>query len=446
MAASKNEDVQLWQTVAPVEFSPNIPAKSEAQALLISTRQGAGYAVAAGQLAHAIHARATHVLMDFSQQACAVRYQVDGVWEPLPPLDRETGDAMLYALKQLCLLNPADRRSAQSGACGVKAGKAKYALSIQAKGTPTGERVLARLDPEKIPFETMGDLGMRDKMLEDFKKPLNSSENIVLISAPKGEGLTTTWIVALNTVDRFIRDFQSFEDQEKPEPETININPNFYGGDTGLTQVERVAKSILKEPDVLVFPELPEPEVTQLVLEKVSSLDKQMITRIAAPSAISAIVQLVGKSPSSARAIAKLIGAVTSQRLVRRLCDNCKIGFEPPPQLLQKLGIPAGRVAMLYNPFIPPPIEQQVDENGKPAPITPCHICDGRGYFGRTAIFELLIPGPKFKEALVKTQDVNQLTQIAKSEGHRGTQSEAVLAVARGLTSLDELKKLFAKK
>jgi len=101
---------------------------------------------------------------------------------------------------------------------------------------------------------------------------------------------------------------------------------------------------------------------------------------------------------------------------------------------------------MLYNPFIPPPIEQQVDENGKPAPIIPCHVCEGRGYYGRTAIFELLIPGPKFKEALVKSQDVGQLTQIAKAEGHRGTQSEAVLAVARGLTSLDELKKLFAKK
>jgi type II secretory ATPase GspE/PulE/Tfp pilus assembly ATPase PilB-like protein len=114
--------------------------------------------------------------------------------------------------------------------------------------------------------------------------------------------------------------------------------------------------------------------------------------------------------------------------------------------LLKQLGIPPGRVAMLYQPFIPPPIEQQVDENGRPAPITPCHICGSRGYFGRIGIFELLIPGDQLRDALTKTKDVGQLAQIAKSEGHRGIQAEAVLTVARGLTSLDELKRVFARK
>ena len=134
-----------------------------------------------------------------------------------------------------------------------------------------------------------------------------------------------------------------------------------------------------------------------------------------------------------------------SQKLVRRLCDDCKDGYEPSPQLLKQLGIPAGRVAMLYNPFIPPPIEQQVDENGRPAPIVPCEACGARGYLGRIAVFELLVPGEKLRGALLKTQDLAQLGQIAKSEGHRGIQAEAVLTVARGLTSLDELKRIFAK-
>ena len=101
---------------------------------------------------------------------------------------------------------------------------------------------------------------------------------------------------------------------------------------------------------------------------------------------------------------------------------------------------------MLYRPFVPPPIEQQVDENGRPAPIEPCQACNGRGYLGRIAIYELLIPGEKLKAALLKTQDINKLTQIAKSEGHRSMQAESVLTVARGLTSLDELKKAFAKR
>ncbi|MFK8113324.1 MAG: ATPase, T2SS/T4P/T4SS family [Rubripirellula sp.] len=443
---AQQEETQLWQTVAPVEFVPRIKERTEAQALLISTRQGPGYQVAGGQLAHAIQSRATHMLMDYSQNACAIRYQIDGNWEQLPPIDRETGDAMLYALKQLCLLNPADRRSSQSGTLGLKIAKDKFDLSFQSQGVATGERVLAKISAEKVPFERMVDLGMRDKMFETLKENLDKSGSFILITAPKGEGLTTTWTIAINAADRLIRDFQSFEDQDNPEPEIINISPNFFGGDTGLTQTQIVTKIALKEPDVLMFPELPDPEALAVALGHLEESQKQVYARMPADSAMGALTQFVSKYRDSAKPIIKNVGAVLSQKLVRRLCDNCKLGFEPPPQLLKQLGIPPGRVAMLYQPFIPPPIEQQVDEEGRPAPIIPCHICEGRGYYGRIAIFELLTPGDQLRAALMKTQDLGKLSQIAKAEGHRGIQAEAVLTVARGLTSLDELKRVFAKK
>lgn len=443
---AQQEEIQLWQTVAPVEFIPRIDDRMKAQSLLISTRQGAGYQIAGGQLAHAIQSRATHVLMDFSQNACALRYQIDGNWEQLPPLDRETGDAMLYALKQLCLLNPADRRSAQSGTLGLKVGKEKFTLILQSQGVQTGERVLAKIESEKVPFEKLADLGMRDKMVVNFKEKLNSGGNIVLITAPKGEGLSTTWLTAMNAADRFIRDFQSVEDKDRPEPEIINVNSNYYGGDTGLTQAELVHKILLKEPDVLMFPELPEADILKRSLDTVERLQKQVYARLVADGAMNGLVQFIAKYQSMAKEIVTHIGAVLSQRLVRRLCDNCKLGFEPTPQMLKQLGIPPGRVAMLYQPFIPPPPEQQVDENGRPAPITPCHICGGRGYFGRIAVFELLSPGDQLRAELMKSKDISHLSQIAKSEGHRGIQAESILTVARGLTSLDELKRAFAKK
>ena len=443
---AEQEEPQLWQTAAPVEFVPHLDERTEVQALLISTRQGAGFAVAAGQLGHALQSRATHLLMDYSQSACAMRYQIDGEWEQLPPLDREVGDAMLYALKQLCLLNPTDRRSAQTGKCTLKLGKAKFTLVIQAQGVASGERVLLKMEPVDVPFERLSDLGMRDKMIESLKEQLDSEGTVVLITAPKAAGLTTTWAVTLGAADRFIRDFQAFEDQEQPEPETININPNYFGGDTGLTEPELLRKAILKEPDVILFPELPQPDSMQLALEQVEKHEKQIYTRMIADSAIGALVQLLPKYRDSAGALAKKVSVVICQKLVRRLCDDCKVGFEPQPQLLKQLGIPAGRVAMLYQPFVPPPIEQQVDENGRPAPIVPCATCNGRGYVGRIAIFELLRPGDQLRAALMKTQDLAKLNQIAKSEGHRGIQSEAVLTVARGLTSLEELKRAFASK
>lgn len=442
--AKRTEELQLWQTVTPVEFAPKISDRSEAQALLISVRQGAGFPIAGGQLAHAIGARADQVLLDFSASACAIRYQIDGAWEQLPPLDRESGDAMLYALKQLALMNPADRRSPQAGKLGIKSGKEKYDLKLQSQGVKSGERVMARIIPEKSPFAVLADLGMRDKMIAGLKEQLNSEGNIVVISAPKGQGLTTTWNIAINAADKFVRDFQSLEPEDSPEPEIINVNPNFFGGQTGLGETELLRKIVMKEPDVLMFPNLPSEETMEVAVGQVAKAEKQIITRIVADNALEALVAVLSRYKESASSIASQIGGVLNQRLVRRLCEECKVGFEPSAKLLQQLGIPPGRVPMLYNPFIPPPPEQQVDENGRPAPITPCAVCGGRGYYGRIAIFELLCPGDKLKQALTKTRDVSKLAAVAKSEGFRNIKAEAVLTVARGLTSLEELKRLFA--
>lgn len=283
-------------------------------------------------------------------------------------------------------------------------------------------------------------------MVASFKEKLNQGGNIVLITAPKGEGLTTTWLTSINAADKFIRDFQSIEHEDRQEPEIINVNPNLYGGSTELTQADILQKVLLREPDVMMFPELPDNESMELALDPVEKLEKQIYTRMPAENVIAGLVQFIAKYQPYAKQIVDNMGLVLGQRLVRRLCDNCKVGYEPTPQLLKQLGIPAGRVGMLYQPFIPPPPEQQVDENGRPAPITPCHVCGGRGFFGRIAVFEMLVPGEQLKAALLKTRDVAQLTQIARAEGHRGMQAESILTVARGLTSLDELKRVFSAK
>src|SRR6056297_2067934 len=437
------EELQPWQTVTPVALNVTSGDRNAQQALEIRGRQEPGHPVAAGQVAHALQARATHWLMDFNAQGVAMRYQVDGMWESIPPLPRDAGDAMLTVLKMLAGMNPSDRRNPQSGSLQTKVGKAKYKLTLQSQGVKGGERVMMRIEPLEVPFASLADLGMRDKMQETYKNHLNAEGGIVLISAPKGAGLTTTWQVSLESSDRFLRDFQAVEHQERPEPETINISPNFFGGSTGKSSSELLRSMILKEPDVFVLPEPLDEESLKMVLGQVEKNDKHVYTRIVAGDAVEAAVKWIARYRGVAKSIAEKLMVVTSQRLARRLCDECKVGFEPTPQMLQRLGIPPGRVGVMYKPFVPPPIEQQVDEKGRPAPIPPCPQCGGRGYYGRIGIFELLEPGPKFRAALLKTQDVAKLRQIAKAEGHRGLQTEAIMTVARGLTSLEELKRVF---
>ncbi|QDV67114.1 Type II secretion system protein E [Rosistilla carotiformis] len=442
--AKQQEELQLWQTVAPCEFKGIHEDSGLAQGLLISARQSPGFPVLGGQLGHAIANRATHLMLDYNAQMVNMRYQIDGMWEQLPPLPRDAGDAMLVAAKTLCRMNPADRKNAQQGKTLAIMGRDKYNVKIQSQGVPTGERVMLTLDKKDIPFKTLDDLGMRDKMQVQLKEALNDKGHMVLISAPKGGGLTTSWTIALEAADKFISDFQAIEPKGSSEPDIINVSPNYFGpGAKNDTARDAVRALSLREPDVFVMPELYDDETIKL-LHGQTKIEKQVISRIVASDAVEACARLVHNHRAVAKEIVEMLSHVTNVRLARRLCETCRQGFAPPPQLLQKLGIPQGRVAMMYQPFVPPPIEQQVDEKGNPAPIPPCPKCANRGYFGRFGIYELLTVGPKLKDALLKTGDVNKLRQVAKAEGHRNLQDEGIMAVARGITSLEEMRRIFS--
>jgi type II secretory ATPase GspE/PulE/Tfp pilus assembly ATPase PilB-like protein len=154
---------------------------------------------------------------------------------------------------------------------------------------------------------------------------------------------------------------------------------------------------------------------------------------------------------ASSRDFAKAIRTVLNVRLIRTLNDTCKQPYEPPPQLLAKLGIPQGRVKVLYREWTPPPPDPEEDKKRKkkqlpPGACTLCELegphCHGIGYRGRTGIFELLDVNDQLREALVKQPKLEVLRSIAKKSGHRNLQEEGILLVAQGVTSLNELQRV----
>jgi type II secretory ATPase GspE/PulE/Tfp pilus assembly ATPase PilB-like protein len=112
--------------------------------------------------------------------------------------------------------------------------------------------------------------------------------------------------------------------------------------------------------------------------------------------------------------------------------------------MLQRLGLPADRVKTLYQPFIPPPPEQRVDANGKPIEIPICKRCNGRGYFGRIGIYEVLTIDDQFRKAALQNPTPEFLRQVAKKLGHKSFQEEGLLAAVVGHTSLQELQRVLA--
>jgi type II secretory ATPase GspE/PulE/Tfp pilus assembly ATPase PilB-like protein len=177
---------------------------------------------------------------------------------------------------------------------------------------------------------------------------------------------------------------------------------------------------------VLVVPDLHDAD-TAKILCAAAAEDQLVFTTIRAKEAVEALLRvLLMKVPASE--FAPVIQGVLNQRLVRKLCETCKEAYEPSPALLQKLGIPPGRVEELFRH---PEDPEEV-----------CPDCQGIGYVGRTAIFELLKVDNRMREALEKQPKLDVLRKASRLAGNRTLQEEGIAAVVRGITSLPELMRV----
>lgn len=443
MGRKDQQPEQPQVQLPPVVIVAGGVTQGQQQENLAICQQAPGWPDTIFTLADAIAKRTEMIMLDFTRDALAMRFQIDGMWHDLPRRDRASGDAMLAVMKKLANLNPDERRARQNGKFGVEFLQRRLTCTLTSQGVQTGERVAIELElpekeKEKKRPQKLADLGMREKLVETVKAALSAEKGIVLISAPPKHGLSTTWYAALNSVDRFMRDFAALEDKSNPEDEIINVSQNFYDSAAGETPMAIYRTVTLKEPDVLVIPLPTNGETINACCEYAEN--KLVIMKIPAKNAVEALLRVLALKPS-AKDFARAVTTVLSQRLARRLCDNCKQPYPPAPQLLQKLGIPAGRVQALYREWQPPP-QPPVDEQGNPIPPQICPKCAGIGYFERTAIFELLNVNDQMRQTLVKQPDLAVLQKVAKAAGHRGLQEEAILAACLGTTSLTEIQRV----
>ncbi len=398
----------------------------KAQANLISARQSPGFLAAKSLIANAVDHYAEKIMLDFAPEGVTARFQVDGVWHDSDSKDRDEGDRMLNVLKLLSGLSPAERRKRQEGVFSADYESKSLKGTIVSQGTKTGERTIISFAKKGVPFDSLAELGMRPKMVEQLKTMMLTQQGMFLFAAMPGGGLSTTMYVALKTTDRLLRDFITVEDKHDPLYEVENVDVSFFDskqGGSAITELERLAR---KQPDVMIVPSLTDGKVVKMLCD-LSREDLLAFGSLRAKTAIEALLRiLLLKVP--AKSFAPRVIGVLNQRLVRRLCETCKEEFEPPPTLLKKLGIPAGRIERLY----------RHPEN----PEKVCSDCHGIGYHGRVAIFELLTMDASLREALVTQPKQEILQAVARKAGHRTLQEEGIAVVVQGITSLPELMRV----
>ncbi len=420
-----------WEKGPPIKLNAtDAQNERDDRTHLLAARQSEGFNEARGMIAEMMLRRANAMMLEFAQQSVGVRYMIDGVWHNDQPQQREAADPVLETLKVLCGLDPQQRQQRQQGWFLINHDDVDYKASLTSQGTQTGERVVIQVETEQVQFQMLDDLGMRPKMQEQLMQLLNGEQGFVLFSAMPAAGLRSTTKVALQRTDRFTREFMAAEDEANPYETVENIPVSTFQLGESVPenkQLDRVLTRIFRmEPGVIVMRDLVNGEAVSMLCDQAVG-GRLVIGTIRAKDCAEALLRVLAlKVPP--KAFAKCITAVLSQRLARKLCDTCKEAYAPTPQLLQQLGIPAGRIQAFYRP------PQEPEEV--------CSDCGGIGYKGRTAVFELMIVDDAIRKLIATGAKTDAIRQAARAAGMQNFQAEGLLLVAKGITSLQELMRV----
>ncbi len=425
---------------AAVEFSAAGEGEQQ-QVHLIRARQSPGFPVLKNVIAEAVFKRADVVLLDYTRDRVNCRMQVDGVWHPSPPMDRETGDAVLVSLKNLAGANPTERRARQSGQFSFKTENDKADIELLSQGVPTGERAQLKFKRMSKHVLTLSQLGMFPDMVNKLKSSLNRP-GLAIVSAPPGEGLTTSWRGTLVTADRLTRDCVAIIDKDETESVVENVVVHRFDSKGGKKQFDVLKAMLLSQPNFIVAPIVEDKETMDLLAAQISTQDRSVLLRTSAKSAAEALLRVYSQC-GDRDLFANSVKHVTCQRLLRRLCDECKQEVRVAPKLIEKLGGNPRQQQSVFNQYKLPPPEQRVDEKGNPIEFPPCPVCGGIGYIGRIAVFEMIEVNDQVRIAMRQSPKAAAIEQAALKAGKKPLVNQAYQLVLLGITSVAEVQRVF---
>lgn len=370
-------------------------------------------------LADAIKRRVSDIHFEPYEKRYRVRFRIDGglIEATAPP----SGSAAAIAsrVKIMSKLDIAEKRRPQDGRLKVRTSKGKE-MDFRVSVLPTlfGEKVVLRLlDKSNLQLD-MTKLGFEEDDLKLFKNSINLPQGMVLITGPTGSGKTTTIYSALAELNKSDVNISTAEDPVEFNLEGINqVQMN---ADINLTFSQALKSFLRQDPDIVMVGEIRDLETAEISF-KAASTGHLVVSTLHTNDAPATIVRLteMGVAPYIITATVNLIVA---QRLVGKICENCKAPIEVPAQTLVNLGIHPDEV----------PDYQLFKGRG-------CATCNGSGIKGRAAIYELMAMSEKIKDAILKGASAGQLRFIAREQGMRTLRRSALLKLKRGVTTIEEV-------
>jgi type II secretory ATPase GspE/PulE/Tfp pilus assembly ATPase PilB-like protein len=372
------------------------------------------------------------IRIDPKGERANIGFLIDGISVPAGRIPRQRAHAMTQMTKLLAGLNSAERSQPQAGGIKASLEDSEFELTVLTQPIQGGvERLLIHIrDLDEI-LDRPEDCGMTDELKSKIREVTGLRQGLFIACGSSRTGVTTTLYACIRGIDAYLRDIQTIGDTQ--DRELINIVTFETNAEDDLQETLR--RCFRVEPDVILLDPIDDANDARIVAEYHDQCT--MMTEISAPDAAAGLLKWSEWLENPELAAASLCGVI-SQKLIRRLCDECKEAYKPNPNLLEKIGFDPEEISVLYRKFRP---NAELVEKGEE--IEPCLKCNDSGYRGRVAIYELIEMNDAIRKLLASGADLAELRAAARQEDMLTLQKDAMRHVADGTTSLEELQRVF---
>jgi type II secretory ATPase GspE/PulE/Tfp pilus assembly ATPase PilB-like protein len=365
--------------------------------------------------------------------AYGVSSLIDGVRQPqgqaMSPADAVR---VIDFWKAAAKLDVADRRRRQVGDVNVERGSDRKKLRLTTLGAQGGPRLSILVDPEGQVRRKPEDMGLREQQLAELKAIVTEGHGVVLMAGMPDAGRTTTLYTVLKMHDAYTQNVQTVEIDIQDAME--GSRQNKFDPQSEGPEFSTLVRSILRrDPDVVGIAELPDSNTAKEVARADPDRTRTYVC-VKADSAIKAI-ELWMKTHGEAEPAAKVLHGVIAQRLGRKVCVNCRVPYQPSPDMLKKLGLPAEKVKQLFKKG------GQVLIKNRPEV---CPVCQGTGYLSQDGYFEVYSLGQEERE-MIAAGNLNGLRAALRKKSLPTMQQAALLKAVDGTTTVEEVMRVTAE-
>jgi len=367
-------------------------------------------------VSQAIIDRASDIHIEPEEKSLQVRYRIDGVLhENLSP-PKHLQAAIISRIKILADLDIAESRIPQDGRFQVVLKGREIDLRVSTLPTVYGENVVMRLLDKSSLVLNLEDLGLEEYSYQQFKRILDSSYGVILVSGPTGSGKTTTLYSALQKINTPDKNIITVEDPV--EYRLKRIRQSQVNVKAGLTFAAGLRSILRQDPDVIMVGEIRDSETAKIAVE--SALTGHLVlSTIHTNDAPGGLTRLTEMGVEPFLTASATIGII-AQRLVRRICEFCKVSYEPKASALSSLDLN--------------PDEQSVFYRGEG-----CQECKNTGYKGRVGIYEIMIISDEIREMTLQHASSDRIKKVAEQNGMVSLRQDALNRARKGVTSLEEV-------